>query len=112
MAPALQNHCQQRAKQAPGRVHKAADTMMKGPGGHRVSIAGPTAGEDVGAVSGAGAKHQYANDTTGESLFDTIPGAKSTGHAQREPGKSDFDTVHDATTTGPTTGHVHRGTRA
>lgn len=96
-----------------GHVHKAADTTtMEGPGGRRVSIAGPTAGEDVSAVSGAGAKHQYANDTTGESRSGTIPGTTSTGHAQRETGESDFDTVHDATTTGPTTGHVHHGTGA
>lgn len=94
-----------------GHIHKAADTtMMEGAGGRRVSIAEPTAGEDIGAAPGAGTKYQYAYDTTAESRFGTIPGATSKGHAQREMGESDFHTVHDATTTGPMTGHVHHGT--
>lgn len=84
-----------------GHVHMAADAAtMEGPGGRRVSIAGPTAGEDVGSMSGAGADHEYADDTAGESRFGTIPGASSTRH-------SDSNTVHDATTT--TNGHMHHG---
>lgn len=62
-----------------GHVHKAADpTTMEGPEGRRVSIAGPTAGQDVGTVPGVGAEHECAYDTTGESRFNTIPGATST----------------------------------
>jgi hypothetical protein len=95
-----------------GHVHKAADTTaMEGPGGGRVSIAGPAADEDVGAMGGAGAEHQYANETAGESRFNIIPGASSTSQAQCGTGQ-DAGTIHDATTTGLLTGHNHHGGEA
>lgn len=92
-----------------GHVHKAADTTtMEGPNGRRISIAGPTAGEEVGTSSGAGTGHEYSNDTTGESRFNTIPNAASSGNDPDVRHEPDVGRAYNGQ--GRTTGTYHDAT--